>query len=216
MNKDLKKIIVFDTGTGADLISIRLKSELKNLDFSIVTDQGNAPYGSKTDREILSLIDHKLKPHLKKHKMCVIACNTATVNVIKSLREMYPENIFFGIEPMIKTAEKISKTRRVLMLATEATKRSARYEYLLKEFKKDLEVLTIDTSGWAKHIDNGQEVDITEAIALCKKKQCDVIILGCSHYLALENKFKEQIPNIATLEPSIALARVISARLQPQ
>lgn len=215
MDENLKKIVIFDTGSGAELISARLKHELNCLDFIIVTDIDNAPYGSKTDSEILRLIDRKLKPHLQEHKMCVIACNTATVNVIESLREMYPDNIFLGIEPMIKTAEKISKTRRVLMLATEATKQSTRYKYLLKEFKKDLEVLTINTSGWAKHIDDGQEVDITKTVALCKEKQCDVIILGCSHYLALEDKFKEQIPNIITLEPSIALAKVISARLQP-
>jgi glutamate racemase len=208
------EIIVFDTGSGARFIVDRLEKHLEQLKFKIVTDRDNAPYGSKTDKDILSLITKKLEPHLKQNKYCVIACNTATVNVIDDLRIIYPENIFFGIEPMIKTADKISKSRNVLLLATEATKKSNRFKRLKHKFGKDLNLISVDTSGWATEIDNGLDVDLSEAIMAYEDNNCDTIILGCSHYLGLDQRLRNVFPESIILEPSDALAKVIKARLQ--
>ena len=216
MKANRKEILIFDTGSGAKFIASRLRVLLPNVDFKIITDPENAPYGNRADSEILSLIVDKLDAKLKQFSMCVIACNTATVNVIEDLRTLYPGNVFFGIEPMIKTASAISETRKVIILATEATKKSSRYKHLVDRYGHDLNILSPDTSGWASEIDANTEVDLTETKELAKLNDCDVVILGCSHYLAIENELKEELPGVAILEPSRALADVIKGYLHTQ
>lgn len=211
MNK--KEIIVFDTGSGAYFIAQKLRDKIKNIKFKVITDKENAPYGNKTDRQILESITKKLHEHLMSHKYCLIACNTATVNVIDDLRIMYPNNIFFGLEPMIKTAGTLSVTRNIVMLATESTKKSARYLGLVKKYTKDLAVHSPNTSHWATLIDNQQSIDLTETLDIIKKFNCDIVILGCSHYLAIESQLNNE-SGLIVLEPSDAVAKVILNYLQ--
>lgn len=212
MNK--KEILVFDTGAGAYLISDKLKLQIKGVEFKVITDKKNAPYGNKTDREILNLITKALSPDLEDHKYCIIACNTATVNVIDDLRAMHPNNVFFGVEPMIKTAQLISKTRNVMILATESTKKSNRYLNLISKYELDLNLMSPNTSNWAGLIDSNKEIDLEDAFRMIEDHNCDTVILGCTHYLKIENQLIKKYPKLNVLEPSQALSNVILNRIQ--
>jgi glutamate racemase len=212
MNK--KEILVFDTGAGAYLISDKLKHKIKGVRFKVITDKKNAPYGNKTDKEILSLITKILSPNLKEHKYCIIACNTATVNVIDDLRVMYPNNVFFGVEPMIKTARLVSKTKNIMILATESTKKSNRYLKLTAKYGSDLRIFSPDTSAWASLIDSNNKIDLEDTFRMIEDNNCDTVILGCTHYLKIEDQLIEKYPELNVLEPSQALSNVILNRIQ--
>lgn len=59
-------------------------------------------------------------------KALVVACNTATAQSIALVRERLPIPLV-GIEPGVKPAAAVSKSRVVGVLATAVTLRSARF-----------------------------------------------------------------------------------------
>ena len=49
------RIGVFDSGIGGISVLIRLVRELKNAEFVYYGDNENAPYGNRSDRDIIKL-----------------------------------------------------------------------------------------------------------------------------------------------------------------
>ena len=95
---------VFDSGVGGTSIwkEIVLLLPLENTIY--LSDSINAPYGNKSKQEIIDLSIKNTEILLNQNcKLIVVACNTATTNAIKTLREKY-DVPFIGIEPAIKPA----------------------------------------------------------------------------------------------------------------
>ncbi len=73
-------------------------------------------------------------------KLTVIACNTASAAALHFLREKYPDHTFVGMEPAVKPAAQTTHTRRVGVLATQATFQGELYASVLERFAKDVKV----------------------------------------------------------------------------
>ena len=109
----------FDSGLGGLTILSEVYQMLPNEQLIYLADSKNAPYGKKSKEEIISLsIKNTEKLIDLGCKMIVVACNTATTNAIKYLRENYSIP-FIGIEPAIKPAALNSKIDKVGVLATK-------------------------------------------------------------------------------------------------
>ena len=100
----------FDSGVGGLSIHTEIITQLPNESSVYLADSGSAPYGPKSEREILALCRNNVE-FLLDHdcKLIVIACNTATTIAINELRKQYPIP-FVGLEPAIKPASENSKT----------------------------------------------------------------------------------------------------------
>ena len=72
-------IAVIDSGVGGISVLRELMRLMPNENYIYYGDSANAPYGSKTKAEVLSITENNLR-YLKKCgiKALVIACNTAT------------------------------------------------------------------------------------------------------------------------------------------
>lgn len=206
---------VFDSGLGAHLVAERLHILFPELAFRIATDEENVPYGDRSEQEIISLVDAALQPLLGECQIIILACNTATAVAIDWLRRSYPNHQFIGFEPMIKPAAELTTSGVVTVLATAATRQSARYKRLIATYAPEVTILEPNTERWASLIQNGEAntIDLTEVINSVDKHESDIIALACTHYLALEIRLREALPTETIIEPTPAVAEQLKRLL---
>ncbi|MCL2280621.1 aspartate/glutamate racemase family protein [Candidatus Saccharibacteria bacterium] len=202
---------VFDSGKGGKIVAERLRKIFPEHQFLVVDDHKHLPYGNKTAKEITELTSAAIQPLLTQAKIIIIACNTATAAAIDYLREKYPKHQFIGFEPAIKPAVSETKAAKIMVLATPATLKSTKYLTLKKRFAADVTVVEPDCSTWAEKIENDkfdEIIDLAPVINAARCEKVDEVVLGCTHYLAIENDLRKKLsPNIKIIEPIAAVAR---------
>ena len=204
---------LFDSGIGGTSIWQEIHNLLPNENTIYLADSKNAPYGQKSKEEIIDL-SFKNTEFLLNHnaKMIVVACNTATTNAIKELREKF-KIPFIGIEPAIKPAANNSKTQTIGILATKGTLNS---ELFNKNVEKFHETTIIEQVGFnlVKLIENG-EMYSEEMTSLLQQyltpmiqANIDYLVLGCSHYPYLIPQIKKILPpNVKIIDSGQAVAK---------
>ncbi len=211
------KIGIFDSGRGGEFVARELRHMLPGHEYIVVNDRAHVPYGSRSDTEVVSLTDAAIQPLLAAGcTIVVIACNTATMAAIATLRARYTSTQFIGIEPMIKPASELSKTQRITVLATPLTLQSPRYQHLKTTYGSRLIIDEPSTLGWAAHIEQSKQALISfDAVAQSVASGSDTIILACTHYHILISKLRKQFPGVTVLQPTSAIARQL-VRLMAQ
>ncbi len=205
---------IFDSGHGGTLVAEKLEILLPEYNYLVVSDPAHAPYGERSYEEIRQLTEAAIQPLLASCSLIVLACNTATVAAINFLREKYPATEFVGFEPMIKPAAEWTQTHHFTLLATHATAHAPRTEELIKQFAPTMTIDTPDTVGWAKAIDSKESgaINISE-VAESVKNGSDSIIIGCTHYIALQPRLEAL--GVTVLEPTEAIARrIVSLKVE--
>jgi len=199
MNKG--PIGIFDSGIGGTSIWREINKVLPYESTIYLADSKNAPYGVKSKEQILQLSIKNVELLLQKGcKLIVVACNTATTNAIRELRDRY--NIpLIGIEPAIKPAALNSKTKIVGVLATKGTLSSALFNNTSEIHANAIKVLDQVGTGLVEQIEKG-EVSTSKTRELLQKyldpmlsQGMDQLVLGCTHYPYLIPLIKEILPN---------------------
>lgn len=205
---------VFDSGVGGLTILKTLLECFHKESFIYFADTKNSPYGIKTEQEIQylskNIIDFLL---LKKCKAIIVACNTATSCAIYYLRKNYDIPII-GIEPAIKPASLLTKTKNIGVLATQGTIKGGHFKSTSKKVPKNINIINQVGIGLVKLIEENK-IDSPEMNILLNKyilpmveKNVDYIVLGCTHYPLLKEKINKITKGKATLiEPSLAVAK---------
>jgi glutamate racemase len=210
------KIGIFDSGRGGELIAEGVQKLLPMHEYLVVNDREHVPYGSRSDTEIITLTDAAIRPLLDSGcSIIVVACNTATMAGIETLRSQHPDKKFVGTEPMIKPAALESTTKKIIVLGTPLTMKSARYADLKAMFAREVQVTEPDTTSWAARIESGdaESISFDELEALVRDGY-DTIVLACTHYLALKKRLQTELPNTLVLEPTEAIARQVERLAQ--
>lgn len=205
------KLGIFDSGIGGEAVAESLKKEFPAAQIITVNDRENVPYGDKSPSDVIHLTTAAIQPLLDAGcDIIIIACNTATTIAIEHLRIVFPGQKFIGLEPMVKPAAHLTKSRTIAICATPATLTSQRYTNLLKKYALHLDVIEPDCSQWAYWIENNSinRQHIESTINDVCARGADVIVLACTHY----HWIKELIADIAdgravVIEPSEAIAR---------
>jgi glutamate racemase len=204
-------IAVFDSGKGGKLIATGLWTLLPDHEYHVISDTAHVPYGSRSNEEIIELTDAALESVIDTCPIIIIACNTATMAALPTLRARYPHTLFIGTEPMIKPAGQISLARHITVLATPLTLKSERYQQLKDQFASDLVIDEPSTHHWARAIENGETDEINvEDIAVSVMQGSDVIVLACTHYLELKPRLEATFPGVRVLEPTSAIAEQVA------
>ncbi len=211
------KLGVFDSGIGGEAVARALQETFPAAEILVVNDKVNVPYGNKSPDEVIRLTDEAIQPLLAAYcDVIILACNTATALAIETLRTRYPDQKFIGIEPMIKTAASLTKTKTIAVCATPATLASDRYHDLVQQFGPALRIIEPDCSTWAYMIENNKinHNNIAQGINTACDQGADVIILGCTHY----HWIKEDILALTrgrakVIEPSEAIGRRVQQLL---
>ncbi|MNQ18123.1 Glutamate racemase [compost metagenome] len=212
------KLGVFDSGIGGEAVAAALQGTFPAADFMIVNDKANVPYGDKTTDQVIHLTDTAIQPLLASScDVIILACNTATAAAIETLRNRYPAQKFIGIEPMIKSAARLTLSNTIAVFATPATLKSERYRQLIETYGIHLNIIEPDCSEWAYLIENNQlnRAHIEQHIQEVCKRGADVIVLGCTHYHWIKDLVIEIADGRAkVIEPSEAIGRRVSALLE--
>ena len=197
---------IFDSGRGGELVAEKLGILAPQFHYQVINDAIHAPYGNRTYDDIRALTDAAIQPLLKECPVIVLACNTATAAAIDDLRKHYPTTALIGFEPMIKPAVQNSKNRHITLLATHATVHAPRTRKLVRDFAQNYIVDTPSTTDWARLIDQNRtdEIDLSE-VEKSVESGSDQVIIGCTHYIALEDRLRTFGANV--LEPTAAVAK---------
>ena len=174
---------------------------LPNENFIFYGDNANAPYGDRSEDEILELTS-RAADLLVGHgvKALVLACNTATSAAINVLRKKLEVPVV-SIEPAIKPACSVPGEGKVFMLATAATTKLARYRALRARMPEPDRVIDVGISGLVARVERGVigvgEFDdiLDKYLAPYHGMRADGVVLGCTHYIfpaeAIETYFKQ-------------------------
>lgn len=212
--KSTNPIGLFDSGIGGTSIWKEIHHLLPFEHTIYLADSVNAPYGSKSEDEIVALSIKNTEILLGLGcKIIVVACNTATTNAIATLRRNY-EIPFVGIEPAIKPAALRSGTRSIGILATKGTLNSSLFHRTSEGLDDDISVIEVIGEGLVPIIESGQQ-DSPEMLALLEKylqpmidADVDHLVLGCSHYPYLIPQLKKLLPkHIRIIDSGEAVAR---------
>ncbi|MCH4821920.1 glutamate racemase [Gramella lutea] len=198
---DSRPIGIFDSGIGGTSIWKEIHRLLPLEKTIYLSDSENAPYGIKTQKEIIRLSIKNTEKLLEMDcKLIVVACNTATTNAIKILRNTY-KIPFIGIEPAIKPAALQSANKAIGILATRGTLTSELFAHTSDLYTRDINVIEVEGNGLVELIESGKK-DSDEAMKLLKEllkpmieAGIDYLVLGCSHYPYLIPVLKKILPD---------------------
>ena len=213
------RIGVFDSGIGGEAVAASLAVSIPDAIITTVNDKEHLPYGSRDQQDIIRLTDSALQPLLGKQDIIVIACNSATAAAIEWLRATYSDQLFIGLEPMVKPAAEQSRSGIVAVCATPATLSSHRYTALKKEYLGDTLCLEPNCQSWASMVENSTidhsiiKIQINDII----QNGADVIVLACTHYHWIRTLIEEIADGRAlVIDPSDAIASRILSLMESQ
>lgn len=216
-----RPIGIFDSGIGGTSIFKEIHALLPHENTIYLADSFNAPYGGKSKSEIIDLSRKNTELLIKKDcKIIVVACNTATTNAIRILRQEF-DIPFIGIEPAIKPAALQTKTKAVGILATKGTLSSELFHKTTDLYSNGINVIEQVGEGIVALIENGK-TDSNEMRNLLKqyldpmiRADIDYLVLGCTHYPYLMPMLLELLPkNVKIIDSGIAVARQTHAILE--
>lgn len=214
MNIKDSPIGFFDSGIGGTSIWKEVVTLLPNENTIYLADSKNAPYGQKSKERIIEFSIKNTELLLNHNaKIIVVACNTATTNAISILRDKY-KIPFIGIEPAIKPAGLITKTKKIGILATKGTLNSELFENTSGQLDPEIEIIEQVGTGLVELIESGdidsKEMDelLLEYLQPMREQNIDALVLGCTHYPYLIPKIRKITGNdIKIIDSGEAVAR---------
>ncbi|MBW3511123.1 glutamate racemase [Janthinobacterium sp. NKUCC06_STL] len=221
---------IFDSGVGGLSVLRHIRAQLPQEDLIYFADSGHAPYGDKTEQQVidrsLTVAGYLLQQGAK---ALVVACNTATIAAIKALRARYPDLPIVGVEPGLKPAAAISRNGKIGVLATERTLRGDKLLALREQVSSATGATFIlqPCVGLVERIEQSamgsDPLDATSAmldryIAPLLAQGVDTLVLGCTHYPfvqdAIERTVRAHTPEPVTLiDTGDAVARQLARLL---
>ena len=191
---------VLDSGDGGLCTVEKIRELAPNADICFLADRENAPYGTKSRAEILSLTKRGIR-RLREAgaERVLIACCTAS-SVFPLLSDGERLIAVPIIDPTAKRAAKITKTKRIGVIATNATALSGAFERSVKSILPDASVFTEPTQELVSLVERGarderiSQRDVEYVKSILSKiiaKRPDVLILGCTHFPRLEGTIRK-------------------------
>lgn len=217
---DARPIGIFDSGIGGLPIAKQIRETMPSEHLIYLADTLHAPYGEKSEAFILDRSIAITEQLLSRQvKAIVIACNTATLVSIKTLRERY-QLPFIGVEPGLRPAALNTKTGVIGVLATAKTLTSQSFHHLAERVAEGARVeiqpcpdLVILVETLALSYQETYKT-VERYIQPLLDKGADTLILGCTHFTHLKTVIQHVAgPTITIISTEEAVAREVNRRL---
>jgi glutamate racemase len=197
----------FDSGFGGLSILREIKKRFPDYSTIYLGDNARSPYGSRSRELIHSYTLAGVAELFERGaELIVLACNTSSSVALRRIQQEYlpahhPEKRVLGI--VIPTAEEVSRlstSKKVGVLATEATVASQGYPEEIHKVDRGVQVFQQACPLLVPIIESG-ELDAVEGIAgkyveslLKQDAGIDTILLGCTHYGLIERTIRRLVP----------------------
>ena len=214
---------VFDSGIGGVSVLRALLAALPGERFVYAGDSAHAPYGEQGDAHVIARSEAVLASLRRRYgiKAFVIACNTATAAAGRTLRERHPDLPIIGIEPALKPATLVTRTKRVGVMATRVTLASQKFRDLHERLSGPVEFILRACDGLASAIEKEALTEQqAQTDALINQHvgalgplgdapgQIDTLVLGCTHYPLVAARIQRQASlKVNLIDPGEAVAR---------
>lgn len=216
-----QSIGIFDSGVGGLSVWKELVKVMPGEDVVYFADNANCPYGPRSQKEVIDLSDAIASFLIAQNvKIIVVACNTATAAAIEFLRKKY-DLPFVGMEPAVKPAAILTKTKCVGILATAGTLGGRLFKATTEKYASDIKVVKQVGTGLVELVENGMQYS-PKAKELLEKyvrpmvaKGADHIVLGCTHY-PFFRPLVDQVAGegVTIIDPAPAVARRVKDILE--
>ena len=213
------KIVVFDSGFGSLSVIKEIQKKVKS-DIVYFADQKNFPYGKKSKKQLLEIINQSLDKISKEFNPDLIVLSSNTPSLL--LRDKLPK----GIINVLAALEKISASKKSHDLAIHATD-SVVKDQEIDDYNKETiksrkhRIVKINSSSLVNLVETGKFIDKPEYCSatikkILKKKfrryEIDVATLSSTHLPFLLPFLKDAFPNVRFLDPGVIIAEKISRR----
>ena len=220
MNKEAP-IGMFDSGVGGISVLREAVRLLPHERFLFYGDTKNAPYGTKSREQVLSL-SRRVVELLLEHgaKAILIACNTATSAAAATLRAEYADVPIVAMEPAIKPASLLHRDGIVLSLATPGTIAGEKYAHLMARYGQG--VVSLPCPGLMEFAERG-ELDgenlhefLAGLLSPYLSQKVEAVVLGCTHYVFLRRAISAFFPGVPLIDGNEGTVRQLIRRLAEQ
>ncbi len=199
---------IFDSGFGGLTVARSVIDQLPHESVHYLGDTARQPYGPKPIAEVreyaLECLDHL---NAQGVKALVIACNSASAAMLRDARERYDVPVVEVILPATRRAVAASRTGRIGVICTRATKESMAYEDAFAAAPH----IELTTQACPRFVDFVEE-GVTggdELLAVAHEyldpltdAGVDTLILGCTHYPLLTGVISYVMGDAITLVSS--------------
>ncbi len=208
---------VFDSGSGGLTILKTLTERLPDQDFLYFGDHGNAPYGHRSNEQIVELTKTGVTQLMDAGcTLVILACNTAAAIALRSLQENwlpthFPENRILGVlVPMVEAitgvpwsqqnSSPIGSGERILLLATQKTVASDAYPQEVAKRAPQVELIQKACPGLVDAIEGGAGPAPLQGLINGFISEIDTggitkAVLGCTHFPLIEDYFRTALAN---------------------
>ncbi len=201
IGKIMTDFVFIDSGVGGIPYMTTLLQRAPDSSCVYVADTENFPYGEKTHDEVVSCVISLVEKICKRFEpsVIVVACNTISVNALAVLRQKFPSVKFVGTVPAIKLAASVSEKKAIGLLATQATCDNDYNIELKNRFAADCKLVCRGDGNLVSFIEHNAFTAsrqscldaVKPAVDFFRDNGCDVIILGCTHFLNITDVFEE-------------------------
>jgi glutamate racemase len=221
-SSEFPPIGVFDSGVGGLSVLSAIRELLPSQPVIFLADQAHVPYGIRSLEEVRQF-SHAISRFLLSQgaRLIVVACNTASVAALKTLREEFPDVPFVGMEPAVKPAAEQTHSKVVGVLATYATFQGEMYNSVVERFAQGVAILQDHCPGLVAQIEKGNftgtetEKILRNALEPMVAQGVDTVVMGCTHYPFVIPLIQQITgPDVKVIDPAPAIARQVQRMLE--
>jgi len=210
-------VAVLDSGIGGLPYLSWLQEHLPLETLIYAADTAGFPYGEKTPDQVRATVLALGHAFVERYrpKLLLVACNTASVLALDSLRAALPIPVV-GVVPAVKTAAGLG-TGTLGVLATPRTVENGYWEHLVEEFAPGRPVRGYAAPDLVRLVEEGgdRETLLGAWASRLKADGVDSLVLGCTHYLHLSTDLGRLLgPGVSVVDSREGVGRRVASVLK--
>ena len=216
----MTKIVVFDSGLGSLSIIRAIQKKFKT-EIIYFADQQNYPYGKKSQAQLRKIIQKSIKLLQERFTpdVIVVASNTPSLMLNLATRKIV------DVKPPLSYAKKISKSKQIGILATEAAiKSKGLTQYIKKNSSlKSFRIFKINCSDLVELVESGKFLtDKKHCKKIIKKilqqilsqHSIDTVTLSSTHLPFLKSLLEKEYPHIQFIDSGNIVAQRVYTKIK--
>lgn len=220
MNRDTRRIGVFDSGVGGLTVLRELYRQLPHESILYFGDTARLPYGTRSPAQILQFVREILVWMVEQDvKMVVMACNTSDALALEIVRQEFSIPILGLILPAARAA--VQSGQRIGVIATPATAASNAYRRAILEVESTAQVWQVGCPEFVPIVEQNR-IHHPDTYAVAREylspliqQNIDTLVYGCTHYPHLAPVFRKILPrSVRLVDPALHVVKAAATELE--
>ena len=206
---------IFDSGVGGLTVMREIIRQMPEERIIYLGDTARVPYGARSPETVSRYSFENTRFLMSKGiKILVVACNTSSAVSLDMLRGQFPIPVAGVVEPGARAAVANTKSKKIAVIGTETTIKSAAYEKAIRAIDESVKVsgiacplfVPLIEEGWL----HGDVVTLTagEYLTPVKSNGADTLVLGCTHYPMIKHVIGD-IAQIPLIDSAVETAKEV-------